>query len=262
MTLRIEVEGPLFLVTLDRPQARNALNLDMRTQLCAAWERFRDDAQLRVAVLTGTGKAFCAGADLKQLGAHYRSESPIQRRERQEREPGLGGLTRNFDAGKPVVAAIGGYCLGGGLELALACDLRVAADDALLGLPEVRRGIIPGAGGTQRLPRAVPLGAALELLLTGEPVDAARALQLGLVNRVTTRERLLDEAKELAHRIARNAPLAVQAARAAALRGSHLPLDEGLRLEQFYAEPLRVTEDAREGVAAFKEKRDPVFRGR
>ena len=263
MSIRTEREGPILWVTIDRPEARNALSRQMGRQLCEAWCTLRDDPELRVAVIAGTGdKAFCAGADIKEIGAYYQSMTPIARREHGERNPGLGGITRNFDAGKPIVAAIHGACLAGGLEIALACDLRVATTAARFGLPEVRRGIIPGAGGTQRLPRTIPLATALEMLLTGDAIDAATALRVGLVNRVVAPERLRDETRSLAQAVARNAPLAVQAARAAAYRGLHLPLDEALRLEQLYAEPLRSTEDAREGMTAFVEKRPPHFQGK
>ncbi len=263
MPLRIEREDTTLIVTIDRPEARNALNIETRNALIKAWEEFHDDPGLRVAILTGAGeKAFCAGADLKEMGAYLKSQTPIERREQREREPGLGGLTRNFDAGKPIIAAINGHCLAGGLELALACDLRVAVEHATFGLPEVKRGILPGAGGTQRLPRLIPHGIALELLYTGDGIDAQRALSLGLVNSVVAKDNLLDEARKLAARISKNAPLAVQGVRAAAMRGIHLPLDEALRMEQFYAEPVRATEDAQEGVRAFVEKRAPVFQGK
>lgn len=263
MSIRTEREAGILLVTIDRSEARNALNLDMGRALCDVWEEFRTDGDLRVAILTGAGdQSFCAGADLKEVGDYYRSMTPIERRERGERAPGLGGITRNLDPGKPIIAAVNGHCLAGGLELALACDLRIAAAHATFGLPEVHWGIIPGAGGTQRLPRAIPLGAALEMLLTGDPIDAETALRLGLVNRVVPLEHLVETAHHLAARIARNGPLAIQAVRSAALRGLHLPLEEGLRLEQFYAEPLRQSEDAQEGLRAFSEKRPPEFRGR
>lgn len=263
MSIRTERDGHLLVVTIDRPEARNALSLEMTRALSEAWRVLQGDGELRVAILTGAGdRAFCAGADLKEIGAWYRSMTPVERREGAEREPGLGGLTRNLDPGKPVIAAVNGHCLAGGLELALACDLRVAAEHATFGLPEVRRGIMPGAGGTQRLPRVIPLGAALEILLTGDAIDATTALRLGLVNRVVPAGRLMDAARALAGRIARNAPLAVKTARAAAYRGLHLPLCEGLRLEQMLAEPLRQTEDAAEGIRAFAEKREPEFRGR
>ena len=262
MSIRSSADGPILLVTIDRPDKRNALSLEMGRQLCDVWQQFRDDPQLRVAILTGVGdRAFCAGADLKEVAAWYRSMTSLQRRERAEREPGLGGITRNLDPGKPIIAAINGHCLAGGLELALACDLRVAAEHATFGLPEVKRGIIPGAGGTQRLPRLIPRAIALELLLTGDAIDAPAALAAGLINRVVPKEQLLAAARTLAQRIAVNAPLAVQTARAAALAGAHLPLAEGLRLEQLYAEPLRSTEDAAEGVRAFIEKRSPNFVG-
>ncbi len=263
MTVRSERVGSTLLVTLDRPEAHNAMSRAMSDALTDAWYRLRDDPELRVAVLHGAGgRAFCAGADLKEIGAFYDSMSPAERLARSEREPGLGGLTRNLDPGKPIVAAIGGHCLGGGLELALACDLRVAAEHASFGLPEVRWGLIPAAGGTQRLPRAMPLGLALEMLLTGDPIDATRALAAGLVNAVVPAGDLLPTALELAERIARNAPIAVQAARAAALAGLHLPLDEALSLEQRLAEPARQSKDLQEGLLAFRERRPPAFTGR
>ena len=263
MTICSEREGPVLLITMDRPDARNALNLAMREALIDTWREFRDDSDLRVAILTGAGEAsFCAGADLKEIGSHYAAMSPIERRERGEYEPGFGGLTRNLDVGKPVIAAINGHCLAGGLELALASDIRIAAEHATFGLTEVRWGLLPGGGGTQRLPRLVPLGLALEVLLTAQPIDAGRALAAGLVNQVVAADKLLEAAREMAGHIAANAPLAVQAGRAAALRGLHLSLDDGLRLEQFYAEPLRQSEDVQEGLKAFAEKRPPRFVGK
>lgn len=261
--IRVAREGHLLLVTIDRPAKRNALTRAMGRALGEAWLELRDDPELRVAILTGAGdQAFCAGADLGELGEYYRSLTPFERRALGEHGPGLGGITRNLDPQKPIIAAINGPCLAGGLEIALACDLRIASERGSFGLPEVKRGIIPGAGGTQRLPRLIPLGLALEMLLTGEPVDAATALRHGLVNQVVDPPRLMEAARALAARIAAVAPLAVQTARVAALRGLHLSLEEGLRLEQFYAEPLRATEDAQEGLRAFAQKRSPVFRGR
>lgn len=263
MSIRVTQADGILEITLQRPEVHNALSLELGSALTDTWRTFREDPELRVAILTGEGeRSFSTGADLKQVRAWHGSMTSIQRREQMERQPGLGGITRNMDPGKPIIAAVNGYCLGGGLELALACDIRIAADHATFGLPEVGWGIIPGAGGTQRLPRAIPLGVAMEMMLSGEAIDAATALRVGLVNRVVPLDRLMDEARALATRIARNAPLAVQAARTAALHGLGLPLHEGLRLEQFYAEPLRSTEDAREGPLAFAEKRRPVFEGR
>ncbi len=262
MTIRRQADDGILTVTIDRPEARNALSRAMGEELCAVWTDFRDNPDLRVAVLTGAGeKSFCAGADLKEVGDFYASMTPAQRREYGESNPGLGGITRNLDPGKPIIAAINGYCLAGGLEIALACDIRIAVPTAKFGLPEVRWGLIPGAGGTQRLPRTVPMGIALEMLMSAESVDAERALAAGLINRIVEPGALLDVATELARRITHNAPLAVRAARAAALQGFHLPLEEGLRLEQFHAEIPRQSADVQEGLRAFAEKRRPRYRG-
>lgn len=262
MTLRTDVEDRVLILTLDRQPARNAINDELRDALTSAWERFRDDERLLVAILSGAGTAaFCAGADLKEMADYYRSMTALQRREHGERHAGLGGITRNLDPRKPVIAAINGACLAGGLELALACDIRIAARHATFGLPEVSRGILPGAGGTQRLPRLLPQGVALEMILTGATIDADAALRWGLVSHVVPGEQLMPRALELARRIAANAPLAVRVARDAVYQGITLPLDQALRLEQLHAEPLRTTEDAREGVLAFVEKRAARFRG-
>lgn len=263
MSIKTEIRGNVLIVTLNREEARNALNTEMREALIEVWQSYSQNDDLRVAVLTGAGnKAFCAGADLKEVGEYYRSMTPIERREYGELNPGLGALTRNFDPRKPVIAAINGPCLAGGLELALACDIRIAAQHAVFGLPEVRRGILPGAGGTQRLPRCVPVGVAMEMILSGAPIDADAALRWGLVSHVVEAGKLLEEAVRIAELIAANGPLAVRAARDAINQGLALPLDQALRLEQFQAEPLRQSEDAKEGVQAFVEKRAPNFIGK
>ncbi|MBI2890562.1 MAG: enoyl-CoA hydratase/isomerase family protein [Nitrospirae bacterium] len=263
MSVGFELRGRVAVITLDRPEAMNALNLAMRRELNERWAEFRDREDLWVAVVTGAGeKAFCAGADLKELGEFYRSLTPSERRARWEVEPALGGITHNLDVWKPIIAAINGHCLAGGLELALACDIRIASENATFGLTEVQWGIIPGAGGTQRLPRLVPFGRALEMLMTAEKIDAAEAFRLGLVNRIVKRDELLPAAMALADRICRNGPLAVRLVKEAAWRGMEMPLSEALRLEQFLADYARQSEDAQEGPRAFAEKRPPVFKGK
>ncbi len=258
-----ERDGPVARLTIDRPQVRNALDFDASDELTRAWIEFRDDDALRVAVVTGAGdKAFCAGADLKGVAEFYRSLTSTERLRRAEHRPGLGGITRNLRIDKPIVAAINGHCLAGGLEIALACDLRIAAEHATFGLPEVTRGILPGAGGTQRLARLVGPEHALDLILTGRRIDAHAAERIGLVGRVVPLTELRDAALEVAHAIAANAPLAVRAAKAAVWQGMDLSLEDGLRLEQLLAEPVRQSEDAREGPRAFLEKRAPRFEGR
>lgn len=263
MGVGFEVHDHVAIITIDRPEARNAIDPPTDRALADAWRLVRDRPDLWVAVLTGAGdEAFCAGADLRSVGEFYRSLTAVERLARSETQPGLGGLTRNLDVWKPVIAAVNGYCLAGGLELALACDIRLASETATFGLPEVTWGIIPGAGGTQRLPRVAPLGAALEMILTGDRISAAEAHRLGIVNRVVPAAGLRAAALALAERICRNGPLAVQAAKQAVYRGLHLSINEALRLEQLLAEPVRQSDDAREGPRAFVEKRAPVFKGR
>ena len=263
MSIRFDREGAIAILTIDRPKVHNALDFETSDALVDAWMRFRDDDDLRVAILTGAGeRAFCTGADLRGVADFYQKLTSAQRLRRSEQVPGLGGITKNLTVDKPIIAAVNGYCLAGGLEIALACDLRIAAENASFGLPEVTRGIIPGAGGTQRLPRLIGPERALDLILTGRRIDAREAERIGLVSRVVALERLRDEALALAAQIAQNGPLAVRAARSAVWRGLDLPLEEGLQLEQLLAEPVRQSEDAQEGPRAFLEKRTPEFKGR
>ncbi len=258
MVIRFEIEGRVAWITMDRPEAMNAIDPESHTALVDAWARFRDDPRLRVAVLTGAGtKAFCAGVDLKRMGDFYGGVPAGQRLQVWKREPGIGGITRNLEVGKPVIAAVNGVCLGGGLELALACDLRLASETATFGLPEVRWAIIPGQGGTQRLPRAVPPAVALEMILTAQPIDANRAAEVGLVNHVYPSGELHDRARSMAEVIASHPPRAVQTALAAVRGGLTMSLADGLDLEQELADPLRDSPDNREARAAFREKRPP-----
>ena len=218
---------------------------------------------LWVAILTGAGdKAFSAGADLKKMIPMLGTLSAFERKEREDKFPGLGGITRNLNIWKPIIAAINGFCLAGGLEMALSCDLRVAAEHATFGFLEVSRGIIPGAGGTQRLPRMIPMAKAMEIILMAQRIDAQEALRLGLVNRVVPAAEVMPTALKMAEAILQNGPLAVRAAKEAIIRGLSLPLEEGLRLESVLQSYLLQTEDAKEGPKAFAEKRKANFQAR
>lgn len=263
MPVKFETTERIAILTISRPLAMNALDGETLASLNEAWIDFRDNPELWVAIITGAGgKAFCAGADIKYLAKYSRTNTAIQRKAKADMRPGLGGITRNLEIWKPIIAAVNGYCLAGGLEIALACDIRIASETATFGLTEVRRGIIPGAGGTQRLARLVPIGKSLEMILTGDSIDAQEAYRIGLVNKVVPPDQLLPEAMKLAERICLNAPLAVRAAKEAVYRGIELPLSEGLRLEQFLAEHIFQSEDAKEGPTAFFEKRPAQFKGK
>jgi enoyl-CoA hydratase/carnithine racemase len=260
MPIHYEVEGRIARITLDRPEALNALDPQHNEELAGAFYRFRDDPEVWVAIVTGTGeRAFCAGADLKAL---IPQAAAAARSGNAGMSTPFGGITRGYETWKPLIAAINGYALGGGLEIALCCDLRVAAEHARFGFPEVRAGIFPGAGGTQRLARAIPLARAMEMILGGEQVSAQEALQWGLVNRVVPLTELLPAANALAASILKGGPLAVRAAKQAILQGAGLPLAEGLIVEERLMSEILRTEDAQEGPRAFAEKRAPSFQGR
>ncbi|MGQ9696049.1 MAG: enoyl-CoA hydratase-related protein [Thermodesulfobacteriota bacterium] len=263
MAIIYEKKGRIAMITINRPEAMNAIDPETSEELGKAWLDFRDDPNLWVAILTGAGdKAFSAGADLKKMIPFLATLSPFERKEREDKFPGFGGITRNLNIWKPMIAAINGFCLAGGLEMALACDLRVAAEHATFGLVEVSRGIIPGAGGTQRLPRMIPVAKALEMILMAKRIDAQEALRLGLVNKVVPAPEVMPTAMQMAEAILENAPLAVRAAKEAIIRGLSLPLDEGLRLESTLQSYLLRTEDAIEGPKAFAEKRKPQYKAR
>jgi enoyl-CoA hydratase/carnithine racemase len=247
-------------VTINRPDAMNSLDIEHNRQLRAVWERLNADPGLRVAILTGAGEtSFCAGADLKTLIPAQRET--VARGDTAPWEFG-GGLARGLRIAKPIIAAVNGHCLAGGLEMALACDIRICSPNARFGLAEVKWAIIPGAGGTQRLPRAVPLGTALEMILTGDPIGADEALRVGLVNRIVPMDALLSAAHELAGRIASRGPLAVQAARQAVYEGLGRDFAAGLCIEELLFNKVMKSEDAVEGPLAFAERRPPKFKGR
>jgi enoyl-CoA hydratase/carnithine racemase len=253
-----EKRGHIAYVTINRPDRRNAIDPATSHDLKQAFEDFKADDDAWVAILTGAGdQAFSAGADLVAMSAALSGGG-----EGVPMNVPFGGITRGYECWKPIIAAINGYCLAGGLEIALSCDIRVAAEHAQFGLPEPRRAIIPAAGGTQRLPRTVPLAFAMELLLTGDRFDAQTALRFGLVSRVVPQAELMATAEAIAGRILECGPLAVRAIKQAVLRGREMSLEDGLRLEGQLAGPIFGTEDAREGPRAFAEKRKPAYKGR
>ncbi|MBI4634820.1 MAG: enoyl-CoA hydratase/isomerase family protein [Candidatus Rokubacteria bacterium] len=259
-TVLYEQTDRIVTITINRPDAMNAIDPETHQALIDAWTRFRDDDSAWVAILTGAGeRAFSSGADLKKLiPAAFAKGGGAANPD----QLGLGGITRGLEIWKPMIAAINGHCLAGGLEQALACDLRIASENATFGLTEVRWAIMPGAGGTQRLPRAVPLAKALEMILTAQQIDAAEALRSGLVNKVVPLPELMPTARAWAQTLCERGPLAVRAAKEAVLRGLSVPLRDGLRLEALLSATLRGTEDAVEGPKAFAEKRKPNFKAR
>lgn len=255
--IRTEREGAVATVTLDRPEALNALSAGLLWNLDDAFEALGKDQGVRCVVLTGSERAFCAGANIGELAEtsavdFLGTEGMLA--------PGPWNRIRDFK--KPIVAAISGHALGGGFELAMACDMVVAAESAIFGLPEIKLGVIPGGGGTQRLIHAIGKARAMEMLLTGRNMGAQEAHAAGLVTRVVPAESYLDEAKSLAREIAGNAPLAVQIAKDSALAAFETALNEGLEHERRNFFLLLASEDKKEGVSAFLEKRKPKFRGR
>ncbi len=254
--VRIDLDGPVATITIDRPEALNALSELVLDELSQAFDEVNTDA-VRAVILTGAGdKAFAAGADIKQFPSFSPDEAEAFALRGQ-------ALTRKIESfPKPVIAAINGFALGGGCEFALACHLRVASETARIGEPEVNLGIMAGFGGSQRLPRLVGKGMALEMLTTGRMVAAQEALRIGLVNRVTPPGDLLATCKQMAEEIARKAPRAVALSIEAVNRGLETTLDEGLRMEARLFGQTFGTEDMQEGVRAFIEKRPPEFTGR
>lgn len=257
MAIDVTVEQGVCTIVINRPERLNAMDAEHYTALSQAWSRVRDDADIRVAIVTGAGeKSFSTGADIKSFltGPPGYDEMWLTQRDQL--------LNRGLEVWKPVIAAVNGYCLGGGMTLMLATDIRVASERATFGLAEVKRGVIPGNGGTQRALRQLPHAIAMELLLTGDAIDAPTAARWGLVNQVVPADQLMGAALEYARRIAANAPLAVQAAKELALRSRDVDLATGLRMEQVINRLLMATDDAREGPAAFGEKRPPRFTGK
>jgi E-phenylitaconyl-CoA hydratase len=251
------LEGGVAVITINRPERLNAMDADAYQALADAWARVRDDGGVRVAVITGAGeRSFSTGADIKSVVGAATGLGEFWLTQKGQL------LNRGLEMWKPVIAAVNGYCLGGGMTLLLATDIRVAADHASFGLSEVKRGVMAANGGTQRLLAQVPYAIGMELLLTGARIDAATAERWGLVNRVVPMARLMETAMEYATEIASNAPLAVQASKEMALRSRDMDLATGLRMEQAINRILQSSEDVQEGVAAFNEKRPARFQGR
>jgi enoyl-CoA hydratase/carnithine racemase len=252
-----EKKGNIAFVTVNRPKVLNALNTPTWLDLRKAFEDARDDAAIRGVILTGAGdKAFIAGADISELAQLSAFEAERSSRFGQD----VLDLIENL--GKPVIAAVNGFALGGGCETAMACTIRIAVEAASFGQPEVALGLVPGGGGTQRLPRLVGKGRALQLILSGEMITAQEAYRIGLVNEIVPAAELITRAEAILHKIASNAPIAVKFALEAANKGMETSQSEGLMLEASYFGLCAATEDKREGTAAFLEKRAPQFHGR
>jgi enoyl-CoA hydratase len=250
--LIVERDGAVLVISINRPDQKNAMTRAAAELMAGALDELDADPALSAAVLTGRGGTFCSGMDLKRFAAGERPSVPGR---------GFGGLTERPPA-KPLIAAVEGYALAGGFELVLACDLVVAAQGARFGLPEVRRGLVARGGGLFRLPRLVPRAVAMELLLTGDFIDADRAAAMGLVNRVVAEGTAAAEAVALAQRLAKNAPLALSATKRIVLESADWPLSEAFARQASITDPVFASADAREGAVAFAEKRPPAWQGR
>ena len=255
--IKFEKKNQIAHVTVDRPKVLNALNMATMQELKQAFAAIKDDNDVRVVILTGGGeKAFVAGADIGELSQH----SPVSAKEYTHK--GQAVVDAIEDLGKPVIACVNGFALGGGCELAMACTMRLASENAKLGQPEVKLGLMPGYGGTQRLPRLVGKGIAMQLVLTGEMISAQEAHRIGLVNEVVPAGELIARAEAIAAKIIANAPLAIQYTMEAVNHGLDLPLSDGLFLEATLFGVCCATEDKNEGTKAFLEKRPAQFRGK
>jgi len=255
--VRTENKDGVLIITIDRPKVLNALNAQTVAEIGEAFDAARDDASVKCVILTGGGeKAFVAGADINELA----QMTPVTGKATAEKGQKIFRAIERFP--KPVIAAVNGFALGGGCELALACHIRIASEKAQLGLPEVTLGIIPGYGGTQRMARLLGKGKALELILTGDRIKADEAERIGLVNKVVPADQLMTVAEEMARTIAKRGPLAVRAAIEAVMSGSDMPFEEGQFLEATLFGLLASTQDMKEGMAAFLEKRAAEFTGR
>lgn len=257
MKLIYEVKDRVAHITINRPEAMNAMDAEVYAELSRAWIDVRDNPDVWVAIITGAGeKAFTAGADLKSFITRTPGKADFWLTQKDMI------LNRGLEVWKPVIAAVNGYCLAGGVTLLFATDVRIAAEHAVFEISEVKRGILPGNGGTQRALRQLPYAIAMEMLLLGRRLTAQEALAYGLVNRVVPLKDLMPTAEQVASQLCENGPLALRAVKELAIRSQSVPLEHGLRLEQAFQEFLRTTEDAREGPRAFAEKRKPAYKAR
>lgn len=254
MSVDYEQRGPFAVITINRPEARNAVNGDVANGIEEAIDRLEADDSVWVGILTGVPPVFCAGADLKEINSGNGVALSTKR-------GGFGGITMR-ERSKPIIAAVDGPALAGGTEIVLSCDLVVASTTATFGIPEVKRNLVAGAGGLFRLGRKIPINVAMELTLTGDPIDAARAHHFGLVNRLVEPGQALDEAVALAEQVCANAPLAVRESRKIVLEATNAPDDVGWRMSGEGMARVMQSEDLQEGLMAFIEKRPPVWKGR
>jgi len=258
MPIDVTVKDKVATAVINRPEAMNSIDPETRQQLYTLWDRIRNDDDIAVVVITGAGdRAFCTGADLKKTFPPKESFAELFFG---RNDPG--NMTHGFGSDKPIIAAVNGYAMGGGMELALACDVCIASERAKFALSEVKVGSVPGSGGVQRLPRTIGKSDAMLLLLTGDTVDAHEAMRMGFVSKVVPHEEILSAAHDIARRIAANAPLAVRVVKRLVTQGMEMPLVYATDLDRYLWGLIRDTEDRIEGRKAFSEKRKPVYKGR